>query len=1198
MAIQDSEVSTTLKIGYYDPFDVFKLIQPSIESKLPLTNLHWKSPAHNSNLKSIPNLPVNLVEEVPKRSKVLDDDVLTRLMFIQCESIDIYKSQVRPLIKEWLRHLVRNTQCEWLIVLYVPLHSKDTNYHLIKTNIYNKLKTDFEKDGKYLAEVGIQISDDIDRCFRLKDSNDNELNKLETYSHLIASLKELILLAFTNRFQTLNHKLSLPKNGVDLSFLNLELDKADLFNKLFLFLDSLAIYNKVSIDLNDFHHGNNNLFSQELPQLDLSNFNIADLFKIDIKELFSGETSINLFNVKCFLFSKKIDLLISIIKNEPLLSIKALKIADLFQHLIMFLSDLSFTFKDQVIELSFILIDYYTNLPLIVNIFNSEVNTEVDLSNIFDFRGELKLLQRSNLSKLGHVKGYSVYGFNEMLSEVSLDGNDPQPINLNNQGLIKILDSEENFLNCFETLTEFIIQDFVKSGRSKTIDVLSIDLALLNYQRKNYKESLNILQDSYRFFISNGWTFMGGILLEIYIDCVEKLDINNDSLYFLTYFELFSNLSFNSNKVDINNYKLTKSSNKVEKLFKKIIESSNSLPNRVERNIDKLFGIKLHPFIFKHKETDYNKYYIDLDWSNLYDIDFTFKSIKLELSDGLIFSDYDVSISKNESQRAKLFSNVYSDGAFKPIKLIVEISDKLSLIHDFSQEHKHNYDNNMVTIVSKQNSIINDSLVNNSQILPEAFTSNIHYYPDIESFNGEIIYPQSVDLGKNSLILKITNGKSDIESIKFDISSDIEGLTIHYSDMKLSLSSLKRCETYSLLIPYEYSGDDKTVSMQTNIFYKCGGEQYSYFTSAEVDTSLAVSVSVQDIFKANSIFSRFQIGSSDPKYPLKLVSCNFTSDDNNYSIEYPRSTPKNMVVFDEQSYSSFYRIIPKERNNVGSEKNFLFLVEYSSLHEECLEILEKNLLKSFPDLIRRNYFLLLKKMISKHLNFDIQAYIMYNKVKVIVSTETKEIIDHFINIVEESERATLKNILSHCFNEDHTAEPDAVQIRKLSIGVPPPNIDILQLIEFDYKRKSHYLVGEPISMELKVESTTKWSLKQTDQSGNGDISIIAESSTIDETTIEGNMGNNEKEFLLSMANDENWLLSGFTRKNFTVELNSNYTLNKFKLMLIPLTAGKLPLPKIFIKSNDDKELPMDISVKNGSETLLVVPDLDRMTFSF
>ena len=171
MAIQDSEVSTTLKIGYYDPFDVFKLIQPSIESKLPLTNLHWKSPAHNSNLKSIPNLPVNLVEEVPKRSKVLDDDVLTRLMFIQCESIDIYKSQVRPLIKEWLRHLVRNTQCEWLIVLYVPLHSKDTNYHLIKTNIYNKLKTDFEKDGKYLAEVGIQISDDIDRCFRLKDSN-------------------------------------------------------------------------------------------------------------------------------------------------------------------------------------------------------------------------------------------------------------------------------------------------------------------------------------------------------------------------------------------------------------------------------------------------------------------------------------------------------------------------------------------------------------------------------------------------------------------------------------------------------------------------------------------------------------------------------------------------------------------------------------------------------------------------------------------------------------------------------------------------------------------------------------------------------------------------------------------------------------------------------------------------------------------
>ena len=179
------------------------------------------------------------------------------------------------------------------------------------------------------------------------------------------------------------------------------------------------------------------------------------------------------------------------------------------------------------------------------------------------------------MAKVANSHGYAINGINEILEEISLndDTSSKNTSELSYKPLLEILLNENTYYKHFEKLTELIIHDFVNSGRTKTIDILSIDLALLNYQIGNYQESLNILQDAYEFFINNSWNFMGGILLEIYLNCTEKLDQSDYSLISLTCLRLFSNLVNPKNgKYGINNYKLIKPKVKIARLFEKIEE--------------------------------------------------------------------------------------------------------------------------------------------------------------------------------------------------------------------------------------------------------------------------------------------------------------------------------------------------------------------------------------------------------------------------------------------------------------------------------------------------------------------------------------------------------------------------------------------------------------------------------------------------
>src|SRR4051812_49282149 len=64
--METASSTSKVSVTYWDPSSVFTLLEPELRSRLPLKNLHWKSPSRP--LRSIHSLQVDLVNAVPTQT--------------------------------------------------------------------------------------------------------------------------------------------------------------------------------------------------------------------------------------------------------------------------------------------------------------------------------------------------------------------------------------------------------------------------------------------------------------------------------------------------------------------------------------------------------------------------------------------------------------------------------------------------------------------------------------------------------------------------------------------------------------------------------------------------------------------------------------------------------------------------------------------------------------------------------------------------------------------------------------------------------------------------------------------------------------------------------------------------------------------------------------------------------------------------
>lgn len=286
-----------------DPFDLFENVQPLLGRRLPLRNLHWKSPTRP--LRSIKTLQVNLKKDHKSNTPLdganhrrhqipgLRETPYLKVLLFRCDDNETYKLSARKLAREWVKASTTvqqstssvNTQenhdaAEWLIIHVVlpdtpaatqprtskhtsggPSDSTDNVSGKSKwpgrgsSTVLDKLKSDFKSSGKSsvdrVAQIRLQKAGSV-------QSQAAALNLQEVESQwedLVEKLKSLILTSFDLRVQQYEEDIRERDSQRNLpgwnfcTFFVLKEGLARGFEAVGLFDDALAGYDELSLGL-------------------------------------------------------------------------------------------------------------------------------------------------------------------------------------------------------------------------------------------------------------------------------------------------------------------------------------------------------------------------------------------------------------------------------------------------------------------------------------------------------------------------------------------------------------------------------------------------------------------------------------------------------------------------------------------------------------------------------------------------------------------------------------------------------------------------------------------------------------------------------------------------------------------------------------------------------------------------------------
>ncbi|GME68052.1 unnamed protein product [[Candida] boidinii] len=555
----------------------------------------------------------------------------------------------------------------------------------------------------------------------------------------------------------------------------------------------------------------------------------------------------------------------------------------------------------------------------------------------------------------------------------------------------------------------------------------------------------------------------------------------------------------------------------------------------------------------------------------------------------------------------------------------------------------------------------------------------------------------------------------------FEIVDNVDSILFNINVKDGKIAKYTRYEVY---IPYFFPPDVSNTELDIafGINFKRGEVEFSNYLRKNIDTMLPISVSVQDIFRGLDLFTNFSIG--PPKYnsplringvSLKSVNQDRLNDESNLKVtSWNQDDLKGIVAFGDQCATFFYKISKESNSNSNNNKdsnnknkqnsiskgNFksgndllVLNIEYYLIQEECFNILrylfiskiEKdskkfqklrkyfNLLNKFFQGLRvkvnhyaqTNYLIIYKPDYSEYNNM------IFNKIK--NESDLKLVLnelDEFLIAFIKPEKVQSIDDTVGFYIDKSLKEKSNVPLHRLNIDVSLPLIHIVHNVELEFERRHQYVVGEPIKVEVIVNSNTSWfkdsgdvndeeqdasdkllevedssdlglgssessstreSSQEVECDGDGDAngnggkkSNLRDTSGIEKAKrktkkrvlffdklLENKIIDNPIDLKMDIVLNESWLISGMKSIEFQVILsdsNEHAYNNKFQLILVPLKTGKIQLPRFEINSISQfnggsnkkiiEDLTMEVDYVNSSESLLIVSELNKVTFSF
>ncbi|CAG7916506.1 unnamed protein product [Penicillium olsonii] len=279
--------SSNVTVEYTDPSGLFPLIQPVIEAKLPLKNLHWKSPTRP--VRSIESLRIGFTPAQESDERKVSADAASgavthrrhqipglrqtpylKVYLLRCDDNETYKATARKNLRDWIKanscsqtsqtsqpatsSQEKHDAFEWLILHVVPdsdgaerSPAPTTKWGRGSTTVLEKVKADFNGSSKTAVDHVAQL--------RLPKSRAKSPELTEQLEDLIDKMKNGILASFDLRVAQYEEDIKEKDSQRSLpgwnfcTFFILKEGLARGFENVGLFEDALAGYDELAVGL-------------------------------------------------------------------------------------------------------------------------------------------------------------------------------------------------------------------------------------------------------------------------------------------------------------------------------------------------------------------------------------------------------------------------------------------------------------------------------------------------------------------------------------------------------------------------------------------------------------------------------------------------------------------------------------------------------------------------------------------------------------------------------------------------------------------------------------------------------------------------------------------------------------------------------------------------------------------------------------
>lgn len=1141
---QDKKVHLT----YFDPFDLFESVKNEFSQILPLENIHWKST--NGITRTITSLPVTLEVEDRSNTETRNSSIpFIRIIIVSCNSIDEYRSKVRPLLREWLpeaqqKEIVKNgPKGVQLKFGSTPIIFFYSNSAVVDSNLFKSV-TIMEKFNKDFPDV---------EALELKSVYKSIKEKEEFWNKISQKLKLHFLTIFQQRLNYLNGTLQnytkltgeSRQDARDMLFIKEKL--FDLYFKANLMEEGTNELKDIKIDITG-------LMDENIPKGELEipfTFQISEYDSILMTSLENEKLThyymIKYFFIRDFFFlNLEVNAKTRILKLYKLTKQFLVNIATYFQNdpnLLMF----KYSFLTCVIE-------YLKDIEIGDKSIKSEVHAEFLLMKRDSWiAGVLDVTDYTLLDKKPSEIKYSFTLDEELFS------------------------NEDKFYETFINYNTELLSLFreCEGKRQRIADIISLEIGMVYHQRKEYQNAVSLLISCYEYYVESEWNLIGFNILKIFTDSLEncpKLENIESDGSSVSVSTILCNSYLNLIKLSDDIQEKTSYWNKFLKLKKQ--DSSSD----ITYSMDGLFEIVTEPSV---SMAGANTYSIKLIVDNIgFPVDVIASNIKLILRENqkqeskIEFQLCDVNLRCGSFQYELLTENI-KYGQFEVNSLEIMIHGTLFLQEYGVDIEDIPHENESIAAISQFGQV------------PAKETQIIDIFELYTPDNVSVTVGQAkiLELGENSLEIKIENFdklQKDCTSLQLQVlnssisryfSFDKENANAHKKDVAdITESSFfvpyylqEQIASFMLEVEFKFERNDST-----------NKQMFVERKSNLIECYLPVSVSVEDIFKNDIFFFKFLLSSSVREEPIILHNSKLSVKDESkvgkYDIigNYEPEQPIVLLSTTEENCLNCYRLRVTDKFDTADVFNLH--VSYNTLKEQIDCLVTDSILVSGDIEWYKEFYcwkLFWKFNILTQLRYDYDTFNKYNIIRIDSGTELinklKHVIFQKVRPEDNEVRCRMINCLDNLLNGVTVSKLDIIEYtqnltpRGLVVPVNLPEFEQFYRVTFRKCTNDTDLteVGIPQQYEVTIKDMgNKWG-----------------KSNCTETEV-----NNE--YIFEILSNNDWLLQG--KKRFVIP-NDNY---KFPVTLIPLKKGYITLPHVEITNLQGETSRIDQS--NEFESVLVL----------